>query len=943
MARVNAPLLAFNRGAISVLSLARLDIDRVRLSAEVMTNWVPYVQGAMGIRPGLGYIGSIRNDTGECRTLTFVASTDDTALLEFTDKRMRVWSEDALVTRATRITTFTDIATDTGLWTGVHSSGGGSVTFGNTGGEILAETDTGGVWNTTGTGNGLILDGVNRGGVARATRKIALGDTGDAVEVMALKIIVGRGPVAFRIGTDTGFDDVFPETTLRTGYHNLAFQVNDTGGFHLTFLNETDVHRVVASITMADTGAIAVPSPYDASVLSLIRTAQSADVIFAACAGLKQKRIERRQLNSWSIVDYDTDDGPFFGKTSQGVKLKLEAHNGNTLLNASQDMFRDEHKGALFYLRHNGYAWTFSIADEDFYTPPHTVTGITSTNSGEVNERTWSYTVSGTWVGKLRVLTTTDDKLDGPYAYSSISDTGTTENKVLLSNGTYTFGDRGDRSINNNLTEYVKVGFGPGDHTSGVATIQVNNSTGSDFGICRVVGRLSPSQVQVEILRPPTRIGDTGYTTDWSEGWWHEARTFPTAVELYEGRLWWFGGTYAWGSIPDGFSNFDTEEEGDSAPIVRALGEGSVDRIVFAVGLSRMLLGTAGGVIAMKSSSLDEVLTNENLSAKNVTTHGAKDIQCAKIDTRAIYVHRSGVRAFELSYDVDVQNYVAKDLTKLNPDILMPGVIDIGVQRQPETRVHFVLADGTVAVLTYEPQEELMCWHLYETDGMVEQVSVLPGEIEDKVYYVVARTIGVTTKRYLEKMARLDETHGDVICKLSDSFKLIDSETTTMDGLTHLAGKTVSVWRSGKDRGTFAVDTGGSIFNVPGNDTGVVGLVYTADYKSAKLAYAAEGGTALTQPKRVDRVGFILYKTHVKGLKFGSDTGNLDDLPDIIERGGTADTGTIMNVFDEHSFVFPGKWSTDERLVLRAQSPRPATALAAIVSLTTVDNIERHI
>jgi hypothetical protein len=269
----------------------------------------------------------------------------------------------------------------------------------------------------------------------------------------------------------------------------------------------------------------------------------------------------------------------------------------------------------------------------------------------------------------------------------------------------------------------------------------------------------------------------------------------------------------------------------------------------------------------------------------------------------------------------------------------MPGVVDIGVQRQPETRIHFALADGTVAVLTYEPQEELMCWSLIRTDGNVEQVSVLPGEVEDKVYYVVARTIGGVTKRYLEKLARLDETAGTTITKLADSFRLINDTGGTLDGLTHLAGETVCVWRSGRDQGTYVVDVGGSITGVGGTDTGVVGLVYTADYKSAKLAYAAEGGTALIQPKRVERCGFILYKTHVKGLRFGSDTGHLDLLPDIIERGGTADTGTIMQVFDEHSFVFPGRWSTDERLVLRAQSPRPATVLAAIVSLQTSDNI----
>jgi hypothetical protein len=47
----------------------------------------------------------------------------------------------------------------------------------------------------------------------------------------------------------------------------------------------------------------------------LVRFDQSADVLFVACEGHQQRRIERRgtspNARSWSVVLYQPEDGPF--------------------------------------------------------------------------------------------------------------------------------------------------------------------------------------------------------------------------------------------------------------------------------------------------------------------------------------------------------------------------------------------------------------------------------------------------------------------------------------------------------------------------------------------------------------------------------------------------------------------------------------------------------
>ena len=89
------------------------------LSAAVMTNWIPKTQGAMTIRPGTKYLGSSLNDSG-AEWIEFVAATDDAALIEMTHQKMRIWIDDALLSRPKVDTTLT--LTDTG-WEAASTGG----------------------------------------------------------------------------------------------------------------------------------------------------------------------------------------------------------------------------------------------------------------------------------------------------------------------------------------------------------------------------------------------------------------------------------------------------------------------------------------------------------------------------------------------------------------------------------------------------------------------------------------------------------------------------------------------------------------------------------------------------------------------------------------------------------------------------------------------------
>src|SRR4051812_28648754 len=99
MPQANNPVLAFNRGILGKLALARVDLARYAMSAEIMQNWMPRVLGSMSLRPGWQYISPTRNNA-KAKTLDFIFSSTDVAQLELTAGVLRVRVNDALITRA---------------------------------------------------------------------------------------------------------------------------------------------------------------------------------------------------------------------------------------------------------------------------------------------------------------------------------------------------------------------------------------------------------------------------------------------------------------------------------------------------------------------------------------------------------------------------------------------------------------------------------------------------------------------------------------------------------------------------------------------------------------------------------------------------------------------------------------------------------------------------
>lgn len=908
MGKARVYLHGWNVGVQDAAALSRVDLERMRLAAETQTNLMPLAVGPGFMRPGLEYIGTV---TGQKWLKEFVFGATDAAVLMFGNNTLNIWIDDVLLARPSVSTTVTSGA------------------FSASAGWTLTATD--GATSTI-SGGFLNLTALARGSTASATQTLTVAALDQGVE-HAFRIIVDRGPVTFKAGSTSGAEDLIEETELRTGEHSLAFTPSGASVF-ISFKSDQRALRRVNSITIESAGTVTLPTPWAIANHPFIRGAQSADVVFVACRGIQPQRIERRSERSWSVVVYQPEDGPFTVGRTRKVKLKSSVTEGDGTLTADNPFFTAAHVGSLFRMFNEGYNQTYVLGSAGVHTDPIRVTGIHDGSLGIV-DRDWRYTITGTWTADIWNQRSFDEPDAGYIDF--LNQFGGTVVAITASAANVL-----NRENDDNAIIYYRMGIKEGGYTSGSATININYQGGGGYGICRVVGYTSPTVVDIEVISP---FKNVTYTDRWQEGYISASQLWPSAVAFSDGRLIWSGEDRLWASVSDAFDSFDEELEGESAPINRSIATGGVNDTQWLTAPQRLLIGTEGTIAVVKSSSLDEPLTNESISIRDSSTTGAGPVDPARVDNRVLFADRSGKALYELVFDGGSGDYSAGQVSKLTTDIFASGIKQIAVQRRPDTRVWVLCNDGSCVCILYEPQQEVLAFVPMETDGSFESVAVIPGSTQDLVYFIVARTVGGVTVRFYEKMALDSEMVPDTYCNVADSFVRADRMGVVMPPAavvnvgTHLAGRTVVAWADGAPvetspgvRATMVVSGAGNITMPYAVTEWMAGLPYRMRYKSARLAYGIDGGTAMLAKQAVEKIGLVMSDVTRNGVLVGTSFEKLHRLPEKV-NSITVDTVTSGVQQDEPLHTVYGQWETDSRVCLEVNAPYTAKFLGLVLQI----------
>lgn len=896
----------FNYGVTSPLAQAREDINRVAYGAEEQVNIISRTLGVGRFRPGLQYkLATLNNN--KARIIPFIYAIDDTALIEFTNNKVRFIIDEQVLTRPSVSTVVTNGGFTSNLSGWTTQDGVGALSY----------------WT-----NGYLALRGNGANAASIYQQVSV--TGGNIGVEhGVRVLVIRGPVTIRIGSSLGADDYVPEVTVAPdgyGAGVYSFSFVPTGDFYIQLSNrETYADSLVDSVIVEFSGTggqLVLDTPYSEADLPCIRHEQIGDIVYLACASHVQKKILRFGERSWGIENYAPNDGPFGLINVSNIALNTSGLTRQITIASNAPFFKPSMEGSLLKIASAGQEVTEVLGGNNQYTDPVRITGVGGS-------RRLNISISGSWSGTLTVQRSVAE-------VGNWVDTG----RVFTTNGNFNIQDSDDNAI-----YFYRIGFNNG-YGSGAATVIASTSTGSIEGVVRIVDYISPTSVIGSVLKD---LGGGAPTRDWYLGDWSDLKGYPSAVAEHEGRLWWAGKNKIWGSAVDAFESFD-EGDDDADAINAQLGSGTLDSINWLSSMMRLVIGTQTQEKTARSTSLDEPLTPSNFNIKTDSTRGSSAVQPVEVDNTAFFVRNTRMYNLIPSDRVDA-TYQAEDVTILYPEAGISGFTRLAVQRLPDTRIHALRNDGKVALFVFDQLEEVKSWQIIETDGVIEDVVVLPAQAdaeEDIVYYVVRRTVNSATVRYLERWALESECEGGTLNKQADSFIAWSGSSNVITGLSHLEGKQVVVWADGKDYSAgfgddqikYTVNSGQII--LPETVTSaIIGLPYEGRYKSNKLVFAVgqgDAGTSLTQVKRINQLGVILYKTHNKGVVFGRNFTEMDDLPRTL-NGEIIGNDVIHERYDHNAIVFDGEYDNDARLCMKMCAPRPATVLGVVATVGMNDKV----
>jgi hypothetical protein len=333
----------------------------------------------------------------------------------------------------------------------------------------------------------------------------------------------------------------------------------------------------------------------------------------------------------------------------------------------------------------------------------------------------------------------------------------------------------------------------------------------------------------------------------WSleEALWSAADGFPETGSFFQDRFWLGSGIRPAGSKVGDYENFGIGVLDDDA-VLFAINNSQINALRWMAGITgrRLLLGTAGAEHTVTGGN-DSPITATNIQLDDATTYGSSTVPPLRVGNVILFLTRSGKKLRELTFNFEIDGYVAPDLLLLSDHLTADSaIVDMAFQREPDSRVWAVRADGAGLACTYLRDQNIVAWARAITGpdqpattpdcGKFESFAVIPHPNGDReqTWALTARKINGSLKRfveYFEDCSMFEDVNGVSYGSLQTDCAVTynGASTTTITGLSHLNGETVKVLGDGAVYPD-AVVSGGSITISPAAEKVEVGLGFNS-------------------------------------------------------------------------------------------------------------------
>ena len=487
------------------------------------------------------------------------------------------------------------------------------------------------------------------------------------------------------------------------------------------------------------------------------------------------------------------------------------------------------------------------------------------------------------------------------------------------------------------ITASATTGINGGD---GFKSTDVGRLIHIKDGHIKVTGFTSTTEVSgtVEAV-----ISSGAATDDWALGAFSDTTGHPTCVSFFEQRLV-FAGTKEqpqtlFFSVSGDYENMDDNYHGtvtDASAMIYTIASNQVNAIQAIKATRTLIVITTGGEFTVTSGATEDPVTPTNLNIRKQSSYGAAGVDAISVGNATVFLQRAKRKLRELAYNFDTDGYIAPDLTILSEDITKSGIVQMDYQQEPFSIVWCVRDDGKLVGMTYNRLQDVVAWHEHSfggTDAKCKSIAVIDIDTtEDQVWVIVERTINGSTKKYVEYLTPYD-FNSDL-----EEFHYVDSgltysgsSTTTLSGLDHLEGQTVSIILNGATHPDKTVSSGSVTLDRATTDA-VVGLNYTSKLQTMRIDEGVSG-TDQTKTKRIYDVTVRFFET--VGAKVGPDENNLDNLP-FRDSSHPVDQPVPLFTGDKET-EFPSDYGTDGFVIVKQDQPLPMTILAVYARLELYD------
>lgn len=297
----------------------------------------------------------------------------------------------------------------------------------------------------------------------------------------------------------------------------------------------------------------------------------------------------------------------------------------------------------------------------------------------------------------------------------------------------------------------------------------------------------------------PTAIAKTGLYT-WRAGEFGLHRSYPRAITFHEQRVVLAGSINEpqkiWFSKSGDYENFDedylslTADDGFN----RTIASSTNDSILWLLSDEVLFIGCSDSIWIAKPSNNSSGISNTDVGFKRQIAFGSEWVDPVYADNSPFYLQRGKQKIRSINYASSQSKFTTEDITIRSDHITGSGIKRFDYQQNPTSTIWALKEDGQIAKFVYESNQEVNCWTRFKTDGIIEDIAIIPsGKEYDEIYFVVNRTINGTTKRFIEVLEpnfsynNIDYIYND--CSLTYDGR--QNTTLTLTTTTATAGSSI--------------------------------------------------------------------------------------------------------------------------------------------------------